>query len=89
VGPDSRQVPAADRQANERGYADRPQPDARAPLAPRDMRLLLVKAREAKEYLSFHSETRITAKLSTGDVVDVTLDTEAFCGTMIFCVPPS
>src|SRR6185503_770601 len=40
-----------------------------APLAPRDMRLLLVKAREAKEYLSFHSETRITAKLSTGDVV--------------------
>ncbi len=51
-----------------------------APLAPRDMRLLLVKAREAKEYLSFHSETRITAKLSTGDVVDVTLDTEAFCG---------
>ncbi len=50
------------------------------PLAPRDMRLLLVKAREAKEYLSFHSETRITAKLSTGDVVDVTLDTEAFCG---------
>src|SRR3954466_8665655 len=50
------------------------------PLAPRDMRLLLVKAREAKEYLSFHSETRITAKLSTGDVVDVTLDSEAFCG---------
>src|SRR5712671_2215202 len=50
------------------------------PLAPRDMRLLQVKAREAKEYLSFHSETRITAKLSTGDVVDVTLDTEAFCG---------
>src|SRR5258705_2233407 len=50
------------------------------PLAPRDMRLLLVKAREAKEYLSFHSETRLTAKLSTGDVVDVTLDTETFCG---------
>src|SRR5712691_6762972 len=50
------------------------------PLAPRDMRLLLVKAREAKEYLSFHSETKITAKLSTGDLIDVTLDTEAFCG---------
>jgi molecular chaperone HscA len=50
------------------------------PLTPRDMRLLQVKAREAKEYLSFHSETRITAKLSTGDVVDVTLDTETFCG---------
>src|SRR5204863_3222953 len=27
-----------------------------APLGPRDMRLLLVKAREAKEYLSVHSE---------------------------------
>src|SRR3954469_19375998 len=51
-----------------------------APLSPRHMRLLLVKSREAKEYLSFHSETKITAKLSTGDLVDVTLDTETFCG---------
>jgi molecular chaperone HscA len=50
------------------------------PLAPRDMRLLLVKAREAKEYLSFHSETKITAKLTTGDLIDLTLDTETFCG---------
>src|SRR6266853_1202405 len=39
-----------------------------APLSARDMRLLLVKAREAKEYLSFHSEAKITARLSTGDV---------------------
>ena len=50
-----------------------------APLAPRDMRLLLVKAREAKEYLTHHAEARITAKLTSGEVVDVTLDTETFC----------
>jgi molecular chaperone HscA len=50
-----------------------------APLGPRDMRLLLVKSREAKEYLTAHGEARITAKLSTGDVVDVSLDTETFC----------
>ena len=50
-----------------------------APLSPRDMRLLLVKAREAKEYLSFHSEAGITAKLSSGELVDLTLDTETFC----------
>ncbi|MGE3161011.1 MAG: Fe-S protein assembly chaperone HscA [Burkholderiales bacterium] len=49
------------------------------PLGPRDMRLLLVKSREAKEYLTAHGEARITAKLSTGDLVDVTLDTETFC----------
>ena len=50
-----------------------------APLGPRDMRLLLVKAREAKESLTFHSESRITAKLSSGELVDLALDTEAFC----------
>jgi len=50
-----------------------------APLSPRDMRLLLVKAREAKEYLSFHSEAGITAKLSSGELVDLSLDTETFC----------
>jgi molecular chaperone HscA len=43
------------------------------------MRLLLVKAREAKEYLSFHSEAGITAKLSSGELVDLSLDTETFC----------
>ena len=50
-----------------------------APLAPRDMRLLLVKAREAKEYLTSHAEARISARLSSGEFVDVTLDTETFC----------
>ena len=50
-----------------------------APLAPRDMRLLLVKAREAKEYLTGHAEAHISARLSSGEFVDVTLDTETFC----------
>src|SRR5258706_11623165 len=50
-----------------------------APLDPRDMRHLLVKSREAKEHLSFHSRAEITAKLSTGDLVDLTIDTETFC----------
>jgi molecular chaperone HscA len=50
-----------------------------APLNARDMRLLLVKSREAKEYLTTHAEARLTARLSTGEVVDVTLGTEKFC----------
>ena len=50
-----------------------------APLSPRDMRLLLVRAREAKEYLTFHGEAPITAKLSSGEFVDLTIDTETFC----------
>ena len=50
-----------------------------APLAPRDMRLLMVQARWAKEYLTSHAEARISAKLSSGEFVDVTLDTETFC----------
>jgi molecular chaperone HscA len=49
------------------------------PLEPRDMRALLVKSREAKEYLTFHGEAPITAKLSTGDVVDLRIATEEFC----------
>src|SRR5262245_60870380 len=49
-----------------------------APLEPRDMRLLLVKAREAKEYLTGHGEARITAKLTSGEFVDLTLDTGTF-----------
>src|SRR3981189_2258046 len=50
-----------------------------APLSHRDMRLLLVNGREAKDFLTFHSEAGITAKLSSGELVDVTLDTETFC----------
>jgi molecular chaperone HscA len=50
-----------------------------APLAPRDMRLLQVKSREAKEHLTAHGEAPITAKLSSGEFVDLTIDTETFC----------
>jgi molecular chaperone HscA len=49
------------------------------PLGPKDMRLLQMRSREAKEHLTFHGEAPITARLSTGDVVDLTLSTEAFC----------
>jgi molecular chaperone HscA len=50
-----------------------------APLPPGDMRLLMVKAREAKEHLTFHGEAQVTARLSSGEFVDLTLDTETFC----------
>ena len=50
-----------------------------APLSPRDMRLLQVRAREAKEYLTYHGEAPITAKLSSGEFVDLKIDTETFC----------
>src|SRR5688572_14632672 len=49
------------------------------PLSPKDMRLLQVRAREAKEHLTFHGEAPITAKLSTGEVVDLSIDSESFC----------
>ena len=49
------------------------------PLGPRDMRQLLVKSREAKEYLTYHGEAPITARLSTGDFIDLKISTEDFC----------
>jgi molecular chaperone HscA len=49
------------------------------PLDARDMRLLQMKAREAKEHLTFHGEAPITAKLSSGEVVDLAIDSETFC----------
>jgi len=48
------------------------------PLSPQDSRLLMVKAREAKERLSVEPEVRINAVLSTGEVVDVTLASDEF-----------
>ncbi|MCX7192499.1 MAG: Fe-S protein assembly chaperone HscA [Proteobacteria bacterium] len=45
-------------------------------LDPRDTRLLLTLARAAKEQLTEHNETRITAVLSTGELIDNVL-TEA------------
>ena len=49
-----------------------------APLSVHDSRLLLTKAREAKEYLTHHGEAPITVRLSTGEYVDVALTTEVF-----------
>ena len=49
------------------------------PLNARDMRLLLVKSREAKEYLTTHAEARITARLSGGEIVDLRFGAEKFC----------
>src|SRR5207253_11310752 len=52
-----------------------------APLSARDMRLLLVRAREAKDYLTVHGEAATSARLSTGAVVAVTLDTDTVCSS--------
>ena len=49
-----------------------------APLSMHDSRLLLTKAREAKEYLTNHGEAPITVRLSTGEYVDVVLTSETF-----------
>ena len=45
---------------------------------PQDARLLLTRAREAKEDLTLHPEVRITAVLGTGETVDITLSSETF-----------
>jgi len=48
------------------------------PLSPEDSRLLMTRAREAKEYLTNHAEAPITARLSTGEMVDLKLDVATF-----------
>jgi molecular chaperone HscA len=48
------------------------------PLNAKDTRLLLTRAREAKEQLTDHDEARITALLSTGELVDLNLTTAIF-----------
>ncbi|MBV8466988.1 MAG: Fe-S protein assembly chaperone HscA [Burkholderiales bacterium] len=47
-------------------------------LGDHDTRLLLTRAREAKEALTDHATTRITARLADGEVVDVELSAEIF-----------
>ncbi len=47
-------------------------------LGPSDARLLLTRAREAKEALTEHGETRITVLLSDGMAVDLQLDVATF-----------
>ncbi|MGE5129979.1 MAG: Fe-S protein assembly chaperone HscA [Sphingomonadaceae bacterium] len=49
------------------------------PLGARDMRKLLVKSREAKEYLTTHGEAPVSARLSSGEWIDLSLSTEKFC----------
>jgi len=48
------------------------------PLSPEDGRLLMMRCREAKEYLTNHPEAQITVRLSSGDVVDIKLDVATF-----------
>ncbi|MBC8119848.1 MAG: Fe-S protein assembly chaperone HscA [Burkholderiaceae bacterium] len=48
------------------------------PLSPQDARLLMVKAREAKERLSVEPEVRVNAVLLTGEIVDQTLTSREF-----------
>ncbi|MDO8812942.1 MAG: Fe-S protein assembly chaperone HscA [Gallionella sp.] len=47
-------------------------------LGPRDTRLLLTHARAAKEQLTEHAEARITAVLSTGEMIDSVLTRSEF-----------
>ena len=49
-----------------------------APLSHQDARLLQMRAREAKEYLTSHGEAPIVAKLASGEFVDLKLSTEVF-----------
>ena len=48
------------------------------PLSVEDARMLLTRAREAKEYLTFHGLAQINARLNSGEQVDLTLTTEIF-----------
>jgi molecular chaperone HscA len=48
------------------------------PVSPSDMRLLMLKAREAKENLTSHAATSVVATISTGERVDATLDASTF-----------
>jgi molecular chaperone HscA len=49
-----------------------------APLNAQDTRLLLTKAREAKEALTDHAQVNITSILSTGEVIDLNLTSQIF-----------
>ncbi|UXY14874.1 Fe-S protein assembly chaperone HscA [Chitiniphilus purpureus] len=47
-------------------------------LGERDARMLLTRARQAKEALTEHAETQVTAQLSDGTLLDLTLTAETF-----------
>ena len=48
------------------------------PLSPEDGRLLMMRCREAKEFLTNNPEAPITARLSSGEMVDIKLDVATF-----------
>jgi molecular chaperone HscA len=48
-------------------------------LSPQDTRLLMVKAREAKERLTYAPEARIVVRLGNGETIDVTIGATTFC----------
>lgn len=48
------------------------------PLSPEDARLIMTRAREAKEFLTNHGEAPITVKLSNDVTIDLTLDVATF-----------
>ncbi|MBI4986247.1 MAG: Fe-S protein assembly chaperone HscA [Rhodocyclales bacterium] len=48
------------------------------PVSPQDGRLLLTRAREAKEYLTTHAVAPITVRLGSNEYVDLKLTTEIF-----------
>ena len=48
------------------------------PLSAHDARLLMMRCREAKEFLTNNPEAPITARLSTGEMVDLKLDVATF-----------
>lgn len=48
------------------------------PVNAQDTRLLLTKAREAKEWLTDHSTAQITSVLSTGELINITLSSKQF-----------
>jgi molecular chaperone HscA len=48
------------------------------PVNAQDTRLLLTKAREAKEWLTDHASAQITSMLSTGELINVSLSTKQF-----------
>ena len=49
-----------------------------APVNARDTRLLLTKAREAKEWLTDHASAQVTSVLTTGEVVNLSISAKQF-----------
>ena len=50
------------------------------PLSPEDARLIMMRCREAKEFLTLNPVAPITAKLGSGEMVDLKLDVSTFAG---------